>query len=152
MYQKILVPIDGSPTSHYGLAEAVRLAKALRSQIRLVHIVNEWIIASPEGAVVNIGLVLDALRASGHAALDAADRLVRDAGIDTDSVLIEEIGNQAGPAIVKLAQDWPADLIVCGTHGRRGIRRMVLGSDAEYIVRHATVPVMLTRGSESPDP
>ena len=150
MYKKILVPIDGSPTSDRGLAEAVRLAQALGSQIRLVHVVNEWIIASPEGAVVNIGLVLDALRASGHAALDAADRLVRDAGVDTDSVLLEEIGSQAGPAIVKQAQEWPADLIVCGTHGRRGIRRIVLGSDAEYIVRQATVPVMLIRSNDSP--
>lgn len=150
MYKKILVPIDGSPTSDRGLVEAIRLARALGSHIRLVHIVNELIITSPDGVAMNIGLVLDTLRSSGRHVLDAADRTVRDAGIETDNVLIEEMGSQAGPAIVQQAQDWPADLIVCGTHGRRGIRRIVLGSDAEYIVRQATVPVMLIRSNESP--
>ena len=50
---------------------------------------------------------------------------------------------------MKEAQAWPADVIVCGTHGRRGIRRIVMGSDAEYIVRHSPVPVLLVRRSES---
>ena len=44
-----------------------------------------------------------------------------------------------------LAQEWPAELVVMGTHGRKGLKRIVLGSDAEYVVRHATVPVLLVR-------
>jgi nucleotide-binding universal stress UspA family protein len=148
MYSKILVPIDGSPTATRGLQEAVRLAGELGGHIRLVHIINEWIIGSPEGAAVNIGLVVDELRASGRAALHAAEEIVRDAGVSSDSVLLEEIGNQAGPAIVRQAMEWPAGLIVCGTHGRRGLRRIVMGSDAEYIVRRASVPVLLVRDDD----
>jgi nucleotide-binding universal stress UspA family protein len=148
MYKNILVPVDGSPTGERGLVEAIGLARALGSRIRLVHIVNEMILASPDGVAVNIGPLLEALRASGRQVLDAADRAVRAAGIETDNVLVEEIGNQAGPAILQQAKEWPAELIVCGTHGRRGMRRIVLGSDAEYIVRQATIPVMLIRSAE----
>jgi len=63
-------------------------------------------------------------------------------------VLVEAMGGQAGDYIIREARQWRADLIVCGTHGRRGIRRLVLGSDAEYIVRHTPVPVLLVRSPE----
>ncbi|MGA7537737.1 MAG: universal stress protein [Steroidobacteraceae bacterium] len=53
-----------------------------------------------------------------------------------------------GACIVQRAREWPADLIVCGTHGRRGVRRLLLGSDAEYILRHTPVPILLVRASE----
>jgi nucleotide-binding universal stress UspA family protein len=52
---------------------------------------------------------------------------------------------------VKKAKEVDADLIVCGTHGRRGIRRMLMGSDAEYIVRRAPAPVLLVRNQEAAD-
>ena len=55
-----------------------------------------------------------------------------------------------GAVIAKYAEQWPADLIVLGTHGRRGIRRLVMGSDAEYVVRTARVPVLLVRGTKAP--
>ena len=69
-------------------------------------------------------------------------------GVKVDSVLLEEMGSQAGACIVEQAQKWPADLIVCGTHGRRGVRRLLLGSDAEYVVRHTRLPVLLLRGPD----
>jgi len=55
-----------------------------------------------------------------------------------------------GAAISDYAARWPADLIVVGTHGRRGIRRIGHGSDAEYIVRTAAIPVLLVRGTAAP--
>jgi len=70
---------------------------------------------------------------------------VRDAGITVDSRLIEALGSEAGETIVKEAVSWPADLIVCGTHGRRGVRRILMGSDAEYILRRSPVPVLMIR-------
>jgi len=69
-------------------------------------------------------------------------------GVKVDSVLLEEMGSQAGACIVEQAQKWPADLIVCGTHGPRGVRRLLLGSDAEYVVRHTRLPVLLLRGPD----
>lgn len=148
MYRRILVPIDGSPTATLGLNEAIRLARDSGSQIRLVHVVNEWIVVSPDASGANLGSIIDMLREAGESVLNTADKAVRDAGIEVDTVLIEEMGGQAGAAIIQQAGEWPADLIVCGTHGRRGIRRLVLGSDAEHIVRHTPVPVLLVRGGE----
>ncbi len=55
---------------------------------------------------------------------------------------------QVGECILRAAREYHADLIICGTHGRRGIRRLLVGSDAEYVVRHAPVPVLLVRPVE----
>ena len=64
--------------------------------------------------------------------------------------LVETPAGSVGTMIVEQAQEWPADLIVLGTHGRRGIRRLVMGSDAEYVVRTTPVPVLLVRGTKAP--
>jgi nucleotide-binding universal stress UspA family protein len=148
MYGKILVPLDGSETSTLGLNEAVRLAKNQRSRIRLVHVVNELLTVLPE-AHVDFDRVIDALRSEGKTILDKAEAAVRGAGIEVDTELVEAMGNQVGAQIVEKAKQWPADLIVCGTHGRRGLRRIVLGSDAEYVVRHTPVPILLVRSTAS---
>jgi len=144
MYQKILVPIDGSDTAALGLNEAIRLAKNQGARIRLVHIVNELIVVLPE-AYIDIGRVVDSLRSSGQTILANGEAVVRGAGVEVDTRLVEAMGNAAGDQIIQLAKEWGAELIVCGTHGRRGIRRIVLGSDAEHIVRHTPVPILLVR-------
>jgi hypothetical protein len=71
--------------------------------------------------------------------------VAKEAGIAAETQLIDAMGTPVGELIIKVAKEWPADLIVCGTHGRRGVRRIVMGSDAEYIVRHTPVPVLLIR-------
>jgi len=144
MYRKILVPIDGSETALLGLNEAIRLAKNQGARIRLVHVSNELIVVLPE-AYLDSGRATNASRDSANAILDSGEALVLTAGVAVDKTLLEAMGNQAGDLIVQQAKDWEADLIVCGTHGRRGIRRIVLGSDAEYIVRHTPVPILLVR-------
>ena len=145
MYQRILVPVDGSATSQLGLKEAVKLAKLLKSRLQLVHIVDELPAVSPQiyGAIYEG--VLEQLRSGGRTILSQAEAAVRAEGIPVESQLVEGLGGIAGEYIVKQAAAWPADLIVCGTHGRRGVRRIVMGSDAEYIVRHSPTPVLLVR-------
>jgi nucleotide-binding universal stress UspA family protein len=71
--------------------------------------------------------------------------MVRDQGIEPQCVLSESIGRQAAHQIIKQAEQWPADLIVMGTHGRRGLHRLLMGSDAEQVLRAASVPVLLVR-------
>lgn len=150
MYATILVPMDGSETAALGLDEAINLAKNQNGAIRLVHVVNELIVVSPyDSGIVSLGRVIDGLRSSGESTLAAAEAVVRSAGVEVDSVLIEAMGGQAGDHIVRQAIECGADIIVCGTHGRRGVRRLVMGSDAEYIVRHTPVPVLLVRSRES---
>lgn len=148
MYHDILVPIDGSDTARRGLEEAIRLAKALGSRIRLVHVVNELTGVPADLAGVDLRGVVEDLRHSGETILDAALDQVRKESIEVDARLIEVWGGRAGALLVQHAKEWPADLIVCGTHGRRGVPRLLMGSDAEEIVRQSPVPVLLVRGSE----
>lgn len=149
MYARILVPIDGSEPAKRGLQEAVKLAKHDGAKVRLIHVLDEFVIDNASGD--HLGPLLETLRAGGRALLDEAESLVRGAGIEADSLLIEASDGHAGDHIIRQALAWHADLIVCGTHGRRGIRRLTLGSDAEYILRRASVPVLLVRGSTRKD-
>ena len=148
MYPRILVPIDGSHTAGLGLAEALRLAKSQGSVLRLVNVVNDLAaFAGPEVAIYS-DQVLKSLQANGRAVLAEAQQAARAAGVEADTRCVETAGGGAGEAIVAEAGAWKADLIVIGTHGRRGLRRLVLGSDAETVVRLAPVPVLLVRASE----
>jgi len=148
MYRRILVPVDGSRTAGLGLAEALRLAKAQGAVLRLVNVVNDLAaFAGPEVAIYS-DQVLKGLQAHGRAVLAEAEQAARAAGVDAETRCIETAGEGAGDAIVAEARAWKADLIVIGTHGRRGLRRLVLGSDAETVVRTAPVPVLLVRATE----
>jgi nucleotide-binding universal stress UspA family protein len=146
MYGKILVPVDGSETSNRGLYEAVKIAKAQGSELRLVHIVNEFILDSTYAPGLYSENVIDTLVKGGRDVLDTAEKAVRREGVKVEGVLIESIGGVAADLILAQAKQWQADLIVMGTHGRRGLARLALGSDAEQVVRAAMVPVMLVRG------
>ena len=144
-YRRILVPVDGSPTSSKGLREALRLARAGRAKLCIVHVVDEfYAFAGVEG----MGPAQDLLPAfgqGGEKVLAKAKRMADSAGVRASTVLREMIGGPAAGPILREARKQRADLIVLGTHGRRGVRRLVLGSDAEQVVRSATVPVLLVR-------
>ena len=147
MYKKILVPVDGSSTSQRGLEEATSLAKLCGASVRFVHVVNELILAN-DFLAINYGELIDRLRDDGRKILDAAETRARAKGVASDSDLIETLGGQAAREILNASRKWGADLIVMGTHGRRGIRRLALGSDAEVVLRYASVPVLLVRDAQ----
>ena len=148
-YKKILVAVDGSAASSKGLREAIRLAKAERSRIIVLHVVDEY----PAFAVLD-GMMAGApgvdlvpwLREGGKRVLARAKSVVDKSRLPVTAILRETIGGPAAGPIVREARKQRADLIVLGTHGRRGVRRLVLGSDAEQVVRTASVPVLLVRG------
>ena len=146
-YRKNLAAVDGSGASNKGLREAVRLAKEERAQLSLVHVVNEYpAYAMPDaGAYAAVDLV-SVLRKSGKEILAKAKADVEKQGLRPKAILRETFAGPAADTIVREAKKQHADLIVLGTHGRRGVRRLVLGSDAEQVVRTARVPVLLVRG------
>jgi len=150
MYKRILVAVDGSEPSRGALAEAIRLGRELSACLLLVHVINKspWI--SPEIDQTTLQHLIDDLRGTGESILHEAKTAARGAGVEVDARLIEALGAEAGECVIQQAASWPADLIVCGTHGRRGLRRLLMGSDAEYIVRHSAVPVLLVPASASP--
>jgi nucleotide-binding universal stress UspA family protein len=146
MYSKILVPVDGSETSTAGLNEAVRLAKIHGSQLCVMHIVNEFVFDYTWAPGQYSESLVEAMRQAGKEVLDAAEELAKAQGIRPTCVMVESIGGVAADLILEQAKEWHADAIVMGTHGRRGIFRLAMGSDAEQVVRGATIPVMLVRG------
>jgi len=148
MYTRILVPFDGSPTSTAGLDEAIRLAVLTGAQLRLLFLVDDMTVYAgfaPYGAYVND--IVPGLREAGKELLaKGRDRAVA-AGVATDVTMFEGLGTRLADVIAQQAREWPADLIVLGTHGRRGVNRLFLGSDAEQVLRLAPVPVLLVRAS-----
>ena len=145
-YKRILVPVDGSPTSNAGLREAIRLARGEGAALRLVHVADQHHVAmmGMDSATAIEELIAGVVQA-GRQILRKAERMVRKEGLEPSAVLLETLTGPAADAIVRQAKKWGADLIVIGTHGRRGARRLLMGSDAEQIVRTSSVPVLLVR-------
>jgi nucleotide-binding universal stress UspA family protein len=154
MYKHILVAVDGSETSNLALREAIKLAKDQHALLRLVHVVDESpaYMAMDESTIENVELIeaiKKALRATGQNMLSDCIAVAREAGLEAETAikLIETSGSRIYDAIEEEAASWPANVIVIGTHGRRGFRRLLLGSVAEGLIRIATKPVLLIRGT-----
>jgi nucleotide-binding universal stress UspA family protein len=145
MYKRILVAIDGSATSLRGLAEGIRVAKGSGATLLLVHVLNALVLESEIASTAYYQALADALRNSGSKILEHAATVVRAAGVPFEQKMIETIGAYASDEIIAQAKDWRADLIVLGTHGRRGLKRLVMGSDAEVVLRRSPVPVLMVR-------
>ena len=146
MYQRILVPVDGSPTADAGLSEAIRLARLTGGQLRLLHVIDPVpFVFNGEGYGAMASDVLAFLRDAGQRVLeDARSRVVRE-GVAADTAISDSFGERLSERVAEQAREWKADLIVIGTHGRRGVSRALLGSDAEQVLRTAPVPVLLVR-------
>jgi nucleotide-binding universal stress UspA family protein len=145
MYQRILVPVDGSDTAKRGLQEAILLSKALGAQIRLVHIVDDSALAlNPETGIAAAPLVADFAEGGREILMEARTMAVAQ-GVDAETVLHENFTGRVADLIVDEARKWRADLIVMGTHASGGIRHAVMGSDAEAVLHGAEVPLLLVR-------
>ncbi len=145
MFSKILVAVDGSDTSRHALNQAIELAKNLSAKLRIVHVVDmSWLPIGPELAV-DTDAISAARRSAGEKTVAAALKMVREAGFEAEAALTEtETPTQhVAEAIAQEASRWPAELLVLGTHGRRGFQRLMLGSVAEQMARLFPGPVML---------
>lgn len=147
MFKRILVAVDGSTTAEQALREAIKLAVETQGKLRIVHAVD----------IINISIniefpgppdLAEALIKHGQTILKNAGEEAKKAGIPFETHLIEmeTLGKRIPEAIAEDADNWPADLIVICTHGRKGLSHLFLGSIAEGVVRAATKPVLLIRG------
>jgi nucleotide-binding universal stress UspA family protein len=144
MYQNILCPVDGSDASLAGRTEAIKLAKLIGSRIRFMYIVDTYVYNTDPNEMVDID-ALDNAGAEGKKMLQESVVAAAAAGVAAEPLLLETSGLQVAEAIVYEAKSWPAHLIVMGTHGRKGLTHMVMGSDAEGVMRSTSVPVLLAR-------
>ena len=141
MYKNILVPTDGSEPSNAALREAVNFARTLGSAVRIVYVWEPMSYVLAEGPVD----LSAAMRQEGERILEAAVAQAREAGVSAQSALVEAADRRVPAAIVEEAARSRCDLIIMGTHGRRGFEHLVLGSVAEGVLRRASVPVLLLR-------
>jgi len=155
MFRRIMVPIDGSPTSNQGLKEAIALATDPSARLCLLHVVDELVVTQgfdgtayiPENYIDEF---IEALRKDGKKLLARAEERVKKSKVKVETVLLETLGHRVAELIIRQAKKWHADVIVLGTHGRRGLSRLLMGSDAEMVVREAPVPVLLVRSPKRP--
>lgn len=144
-FRRILVPVDGSATSNKALVTALDMARDSDSHVRLIHVVDE--LAYMTGFEAS-GEVLAIVREGAQRVLAEAADIAKSAGVPMETHLLDEPGHRLGDMIANEAAEWKADLIVVGTHGRRGMSRMLLGSGAEQIIRLSAVPVLVVRSDE----
>lgn len=145
MFSRILVPVDGSPTSNKALVAALQLAREGGGRVRLVHFFDE--LAYLTGFEYSADLIQ---RTRGYAeqVLKDAAEIAKSAGVPADTKLIDRPGERLGDTVAEEARAFEADLVVVGTHGRRGIGRVLLGSGAEQVIRMSPVPVLSVRAPE----
>ncbi len=145
MYQRILVPIDGSATSERALDEAIKFAQQQNSRIELVHVLEDiWYFDNEN--YLNYAELVQTMRYSGEKILAQAQNKFLQAGVMVDIRLLEAQGERVANVIINEAKNSQADLIIIGTHGRSGFSRMLMGSIAEGVVRMAHIPILLIRG------
>lgn len=149
MYKNIMLAIDGSDVSNSAIEEVVKLAKNEEINLRIVYVVDENIVYSGSPSFDYASLIA-VLKEEGQDILDKAARTIeKEPTIKIVKSLLElkTLKERVAEVIVKDAKKWKADLLVIGTHGRRGLSRLFIGSVAESIIRIATTPVLLVRGS-----
>ena len=125
------------------------MANVQRGKLGLIHVGDEFVVTPFLEGGRYADDIQNAFRANGKKILRKAEASVRKDGLTVDSVIFEIVGGRAADIIVAQAKKWHADILVIGTHGRRGISRLVMGSDAEQIIRIAPAPVLLVRSRTS---
>jgi nucleotide-binding universal stress UspA family protein len=148
-FRSLLVPIDGSEPSDAARALAIRLAVDTGASLVFANVVEtDKIVASamPGQGLADPTPAIDALRAAGTDMLKDADASAAAAGVRTSSVLLE---GDSIEMIVEYAGAHAVDLIVIGSHGRSGLQRLMLGSVAEGVLRHSSVPVLVTKAPKA---
>ena len=141
MYKNILIPIDGSECSAYAAKEGLDFAKSIDATVTFLNAIEDpmrTIFYSPEAAI-HADDLYEAAKRAGTETLATSKQLGSDLGVTTETRLIER--EHPATAILEAEKDF--DLVIMGTHGRRGIRHFLLGSVTEEVIRRATKPYMV---------
>lgn len=154
MYKHILIAIDDSPTSRAALEEAITLARLHGATLEITHAVDESLLEafkSHGAALVNTDALEKTLKLGAKALLDEAHQTALDAGINARSRLLAFPDTHVADQIATAVDHSGADLLVVGSHGRRGVRRLLLGSIAENLVRKIGISMLIVRGQSEPE-
>ncbi|MCU4802123.1 universal stress protein [Halobacteria archaeon HArc-gm2] len=141
MYDRILFPTDGSDGAETALEHALDLAAVHDAAIHVLFVVNTTYLGGSAAEATTV----DALRTTGETTVEESADRVRDRGVDVTTTIRS---GEPYREILDYADEAAADVIVMGTHGRRGLDRYLLGSVTEKVVRAADVPVLTVRADE----
>ena len=144
MFKHILVPVDGSSTSMLAVARAAALARRFGSAVTALYVVDPYPFTGI-GADFAYGQAqyLSAATAEANTALEAVKKAMQDAGVNADTVVGE--GHAVHEGILRALESTGADLIVMGSHGRRGLEKLVLGSVTQRVLGVVHIPVLVVR-------
>ena len=145
MYKHLLVAIDGSELAQNALEQAITLAKVLDAKVSIVTVTEPWhAFAAGDGTVV---FPIEEYEASitqwALETLSSAAKVAANANVACETIHVKEAYPAEG--IIKTAEQQQCDLIVMASHGRRGLTRLLLGSQANHVVTHSTRPVLICR-------
>ena len=142
MYNEILVPTDGSPAAEAAIDHAIDLAEKYSARVHGLYVVDATAFASIDAGSE---MVVEALEQEGERAVEEVSDRAAAAGVEAETNVVT---GTAYRSILDYVESEGIDLVVMGTHGRRGIERFLLGSVTERVVRSADVPVLTVRGKE----
>jgi nucleotide-binding universal stress UspA family protein len=148
MYRRILVPLDGSSGSRHALDAALSLADRYGASLAFLHVVDQTSVLMDNAMGPAWADVLTHLEAQGQRLLQDAHAAATSRGIASETHLEGMTSGRVSDRICDRASALHCNLIVMGSHGRRGLERALLGSDAERVVRHSTLPVLVVRHGE----
>jgi len=147
MYQHLLVATDHSRLSRKAEKAAIGLAAATGAKLTVLHVVPDYPMSYFEGAITvtpeEIARIEGAWAARGRKAVDAVAAVAAGAGVQAQGVLAHS--DQVAEAVMAAARKHKCDLIVMASHGRRGLTRVLLGSETQHVLTHSTIPVLVLR-------
>lgn len=149
MYKRIMVAVDESFMTSKVLGTAIEIAKSNGAKLAICHAIDETIFANREVEMMmpnSVGKAEYRLRLGAQGFLGKAADTARAAGVEVEIKLVESEQKHVSDMLADTSAEWQADLLVVGTHGRRGMERYFVGSVAERLVRKASTSLLLVRG------
>lgn len=147
MYQRILVPTDGSALSKKAVKGAIELAAALDAELVALNVVPRYPTAYFEGGVsvlpAEVARVEKEWAEQGQALAEAASTAAARAGVKARATTVRS--DLVAEAILAAARKHKCDLVVMASHGRKGFKRLLLGSETQHVLTHGNIPVLVLR-------
>lgn len=147
MYQRILVPTDGSPLSGKAVRSAVELAASLGAEVVALHVVPRYPTSYFQGGIAataeEIARIEQQWAEQGQALADTVLAAAAAAGVKAKAVTVRS--DLVAEAILAAVRKHRCDLVVMASHGRKGLKRLLLGSETQHVLTHGNVPVLVLR-------
>lgn len=144
MFSRILVPVDGSAASDHAVTTAIAMALPLHASVAIVSVIDPFAFTGV-GSDMAYGQneYLEAAHAQANVAIQAGRRHCADSGVEVTSSVVE--GQAVYSSIIEAAEAAGADMIIMGSHGRKGLEKLILGSVTAQVLSHSHLPVMVVR-------